>query len=352
MENLRHWTRDQLVVLMEEWGQPRFRAQQIYDWIWKKHLGSIEEMSNLPLALRQKLAERFHIPKITIDHFQISEDGTLKNRLRLADGHFVESVLIPTPSRITLCVSSQVGCSLACAFCATGFLPRKRNLNFDEIFDEITLGNEQALTHFGRKITNIVFMGMGEPLLNYKHLLLSVEKITDPELLGMSPRRITVSTAGIAKMIHRLGTDQVRFKLALSLHAANDEKRNRIMSINQTSNLNDLVAALEDFYRNTKNEITLEYILFRDFNDSLEDAEDLVRLYRRVPVDLVNIIEYNPVDGVEFRKPEEEVTDAFVAYLQHRGVNTRIRRSRGKDIDAACGQLANIDPPRITQEGS
>lgn len=352
MENLRHWTRDQLISLMKEWGQPRFRAEQIYDWVWKKHLGSIEEMTNLPLSLRQRLEEQFFIPKVSIDHIQVSEDGTIKNRLKLADGHFVESVLIPTPSRVTLCVSSQVGCSLACAFCATGFLARQRNLHYDEIFDEVTLGNEQSMEHFGRKITNIVFMGMGEPLLNYRNLLQSIEKITDPELLGMSPRRITVSTAGIAKMIHQLGNDGVRFKLALSVHAARDDKRNRIMSINETSSLNDLVLALEDFYRKTRNEITLEYILFRNFNDSLDDAEDLVRLYRRVPVDLVNIIEYNPVDGVAFQQPEAAVSDAFVAYLQEKGVNTRIRRSRGKDIDAACGQLANINASSSPQTGS
>ncbi len=343
MENLRHASIDQLLSLMEDWGQPRFRAQQIHDWIWKHHIGSISAMTNLPKALREKLEQRYVIPKVQIDHSQFSEDGTIKNRLRLADGHFVESVLIPTPQRITLCVSSQVGCSLACKFCATGFLPRKRNLHFDEIVDEVSLGNDQAMEHFGKKITNIVFMGMGEPLLNYRNLLRSIEIITDPALMGMSPKRITVSTAGIAKMIHQLGKDKVRFKLALSLHAAQDEKRNQIMAINETSNLEDLIFALEDFYKQTRNEITLEYILFRDFNDSLEDARQLVRLYRRLPVDLVNIIEYNPIDQAEFQKPLALVSDAFVDYLQQHQVNTRIRRSRGKDIDAACGQLANIN---------
>jgi 23S rRNA (adenine2503-C2)-methyltransferase len=334
MKNLRHAPLAEIEQLMAEWGEPKFRAVQIQDWIWKKHIGAIEEMSNLSQKLRQQLAALYQIPKVSIDHSQFSNDGTIKSRLKLHDDRFIEGVLIPTEKRMTACVSSQVGCSLSCKFCATGYLPRSRNLNFDEIVDEVTLINGQALQHFNKNLSNIVFMGMGEPLLNYKNVLQAIERITAPDGLGMSPRRITVSTAGVAKMIRQLGDDQVRFKLALSLHAANDKKRDEIMPINE---------ALNYFYQRTGNEITFEYILFKNFNDSLKDAAELVKIYRQVPADLVNIIEYNAIDQADFSKPEESITDQFMAYLAAHRVNARLRRSRGKDIDAACGQLANIN---------
>jgi 23S rRNA (adenine2503-C2)-methyltransferase len=343
MKNLRHLSLPDLEKLFKEWGESAFRAKQVYEWTWKKFAGDINEMTNLSKSLREKLAAEFYIPKVKVDHSQFSSDGTIKNRLQLHDGNFIESVLIPTEKRMTVCVSSQVGCSLACKFCATGFLPRKRNVDFDEIVDEVVLANEQALQHYGKGLTNIVFMGMGEPLLNYKNVLKAIDMISSPDSLGMSPRRITVSTAGISKMIRQLGDDEVRFKLALSLHAANDKKRDEIMPINETSNLEDLVDSLNYFYKKTKNEITFEYILFRDFNDSQKDADELVKLYRRVPVDLVNIIEYNPIEKADFIKPEDDVTEHFMRYLESKRVNARLRRSRGKDIDAACGQLANVD---------
>lgn len=343
MKNIRHSSLQDLEALMKEWGEPAFRAKQIYEWIWKRFAGDINDMSNLSKALREKLSSAYFIPKVKVHHSQYSSDGTIKNRLQLHDGHFVESVLIPTEKRMTVCVSSQVGCSLSCKFCATGFLPRKRNMEFDEIVDEVVLANEQALKHYGKGLTNIVFMGMGEPLLNYKNVLKAIDKISSPESLGMSPRRITVSTAGIAKMIRQLGDDEVRFKLALSLHAANDKKRDEIMPINQTSNLDELVDALNYFYKKTKNEITFEYILFNNFNDSEKDADELVKVYRRVPADLVNIIEYNPIENASFSKPEDDKVAVFMNYLESKRVNARLRRSRGKDIDAACGQLANVD---------
>lgn len=345
MKNLRNSTLPELEAWMQEQGEPKFRGKQVYEWIWKKFAGHIQEMTNLSKSLREKMEQEFFIPKVSVHHTQHSSDGTIKNRLVLHDGHYIESVLIPTDSRMTVCVSSQVGCSLSCKFCATGYLPRKRNLDFDEIVDEVVLTNEQALQHYGKGITNIVFMGMGEPLLNYKNVLKAIDKISSPDSLGMSPRRITVSTAGVAKMIKQLGDDQVRFKLALSLHACNDAKRNEIMPINETNNLEVLVEALNYFYQKTKNEITFEYILFKDFNDSIQDADELVKLYRRVPADLVNIIEYNPIDAAKFEKPEEDVTDNFMRYLESKRVNARLRHSRGKDIDAACGQLANVDHP-------
>jgi len=346
MKNLRHIPLAEIEQLMTAWGEPKFRAAQIHDWIWKKHASSIDEMSNLSKDLRNKLIEdAYGIPKVTIDHSQFSNDGTVKSRLKLHDNQFIEGVLIPTEKRMTACVSSQVGCSLSCKFCATGYLKRSRNLEFDEIVDEVTLLNSQAETHFNKHLSNIVFMGMGEPLLNYKNVLKAIERITAPDGLGMSPRRITVSTAGVAKMIKQLGDDEVKFKLALSLHAANDKKRNEIMPINESNDLKSLIDALLHFYHKTGNEITFEYILFKNFNDSVKDADELVKIYRQVPADLVNIIEYNTIDEADFTKPDESVTDQFMSYLTANRVNARLRRSRGKDIDAACGQLANVNRP-------
>lgn len=343
MKNLRHLSLAELESLLKEWSEPRFRAGQIWEWLWKKGAGSIADMSNLSKSLRERLGAEYGIPKVVIHHSQFSADGTIKNRLQLHDGHYVESVLIPTEKRITVCVSSQVGCSLSCKFCATGYLPRLRNLDFDEIVDEVTLAQAQAMEHYGRPLTNIVYMGMGEPLLNYKNMLRSVERITAPDGLGMSPKRITLSTAGVAKMIRQLGDDGVRFKLALSLHAANDAKRDEIMPINESNNLKAVIDALNHFYKLTGNEITLEYILFKGVNDSIADADELVKIYRQVPADLVNIIEYNTIEAADFLKPEESVVAAFMKYLESKKVNARLRRSRGKDIDAACGQLANVN---------
>jgi 23S rRNA (adenine2503-C2)-methyltransferase len=341
MENIRHLSADQLKAWFIDKGLQPFRARQVWEWIWTKQAHTFGEMTNLSKELRQELGNHFTLPALTIDETQHSNDGTIKTRFRTWDGHAVEGVLIPTDDRKTACVSSQIGCSLSCKFCATGYIDRKRNLTFDEIYDEVVLINRQSEKAYGKKLTNIVFMGMGEPLLNYNNVLKSIERISAPDGLGMSPRRITVSTAGVAKMIKKLGDDQVKFKLALSLHAANDAKRHEIMPINDTNNIKSLIEALNYFYQQTKNEITFEYILFDNFNDSLKDADELIKIYRQVPADLINIIEYNPIDFAQFRKPTEEKTMAFMAYLEKHRVNARLRRSRGKDIDAACGQLAN-----------
>jgi 23S rRNA (adenine2503-C2)-methyltransferase len=341
IHNIRHLSLQELEDWFIQRGDKKFRAKQVWEWIWQKHAGSFADMTNLSKELRQTLGDHFTFPALTTDATQYSSDGTIKSRFKTHDGHLVEGVLIPTDDRQTACVSSQIGCSLSCKFCATGYMDRKRNLDYDEIYDEVALINAQAMATNEKKLTNIVFMGMGEPLLNYKNVLKAIERISAPDGLGMSPRRITVSTAGVAKMIRQLGDDKVRFKLALSLHAANDEKRHEIMPINDTNNIQSLVEALNYFYQQTGNEITFEYILFKDFNDSLKDADELIKIYRQVPADLVNIIEYNPIDAARFQKPDEEVVDRFMAYLGKHRVNARLRRSRGKDIDAACGQLAN-----------
>ncbi|MFI5185696.1 MAG: 23S rRNA (adenine(2503)-C(2))-methyltransferase RlmN [Chitinophagales bacterium] len=340
-KNIRHLKLNELEQYFETLGEKKFRAKQVYEWIWQKGALSFADMTNLSKQHRQQLGESFTLPALTIDAIQYSADGTIKTRFKTWDGHLVEGVLIPTESRYTACVSSQIGCSLSCKFCATGYMDWQRNLEFDEIYDEVILLNRQCEKTFGKKLTNIVFMGMGEPLLNYKNVLKAIEHISSADGLGMSTRRITVSTAGVAKMIKQLGDDKVRFKLALSLHAANDKKRNEIMPINETNNIKSLTEAMNYFYKQTKNEITFEYILFNNFNDSLKDADELIQIYRQVPADLINIIEYNPIDFAEFSKPSEEKTDLFIKHLEKNKVNARLRRSRGKDIDAACGQLAN-----------
>lgn len=340
-KNIRTLSLADIEQYFEEQGEKKFRARQVYEWLWQKQAQSIDGMTNLSKELRSRLKEDFTLPALTVDTVQHSSDGTVKSRFKTWDGHLVEGVLIPTESRYTACVSSQIGCSLSCKFCATGYMERKRNLAFDEIYDEVVLINQQCEKEYGKKLSNIVFMGMGEPLLNYKNVLKSIERITSADGLGMSPRRITVSTAGVAKQIRQLGDDRVKFKLALSLHAANDSKRHEIMPINDTNNIKSLVDALNYFYQQTKNEITFEYILFNNFNDSLKDADELIKIYRQVPADLVNIIEYNPIEFARFTKPSEEKTEAFMKYLEKNRVNARLRRSRGRDIDAACGQLAN-----------
>jgi len=342
-KNIRHLTLSELEQYFESLGEKKFRARQVYEWIWLKHAGGFAAMTNLSKELRQLLEDNFSFPALGVDATQYSADGTIKSRFRTVDGHLVEGVLIPTDDRKTACVSSQIGCSLSCKFCATGYMQRKRNLDYDEIYDEVVLINQQSERVYEKKLSNIVFMGMGEPLLNYRNVLKAIERITAPDGLGMSPRRITVSTAGVAKMIHQLGDDKVKFKLAVSLHAANDAKRNEIMPINETNNIKALIDALNYFYKQTGNEITFEYILFKDFNDSLKDADELVKIYRQVPADLVNIIEYNPIEAALFAKPDDDTVARFMAHLEKNKVNARLRKSRGKDIDAACGQLANKD---------
>jgi len=342
--DVRKISQPDLEKIFKGMGEPKFRAKQVYEWLWQEGAQTFDEMTNLSKGLRSKLEEDFAINAIQEDKVQFSTDGTIKTRYRLHDGHLVESVLIPVPmdKRFTVCVSSQVGCSLSCSFCATGKLKRLRNLDASEIFDQVWMVNEQAREHFDHDLTNIVYMGMGEPLLAYKNVMESIRLITSEDGLNMSPKRITVSTAGIAKMIKKLADDNSKVNLALSLHAADDEKRNRIMPINEQNNLASLMDAMEYYYRKTRNRISYEYIAFQGFNDQIEDAKKLVKLCKRFPV-RVNIIEYNPIEGASFTKSSEDQIDTFARYLTDHDVVVTVRRSRGKDIDAACGQLANKD---------
>jgi 23S rRNA (adenine2503-C2)-methyltransferase len=340
--DIRKFSREQLVEYFTTIEEKKFRADQVYSWLWQKGATSFDDMSNLSLPLREKLKTSFDLNSIKQDVAQFSEDGTIKVRFRLHDGHLIESVLIPVPSedRFTVCVSCQVGCSLTCKFCATGKMKRIRNLDPAEIVDQVVLINRLCEETFGHKLTNIVYMGMGEPLLAYSNVLESIAKITSPDCLHMSPKRITVSTAGISKMIMKLADDDVKFNLALSLHAADDIKRNEIMPINEQNDLKSLIESIEYFYRKTKNRISYEYIALRDFNDSLDDAKKLIKLCKRFPV-RVNIIEYNPIEEDGYEKSHEDKITEFAKLVREAGIMITIRRSRGKDIDAACGQLAN-----------
>lgn len=322
------------------WGEKPFRAKQVYQWIWQKSAGSFAEMSNLNTALREELSRHFTLQKIQLTDLQVSIDRTIKCAFEVDAGKVVEGVLIPTTSRTTACISSQVGCSLACKFCATGRLKMMRNLTAGEIVDQVVFLRNEAETRYQTPLTNIVYMGMGEPLLNYKNVIASIDRLTSPDGLGISPNRITVSTAGIAKMIRKLGDDKVRFNLALSLHAANDEKRSQIMEINDSNNLASLSEALRYFHEQTGTRVTFEYIIFKNFNDSLKDARELADFSRNLPVK-INIIEYNSIDGGDFQQADPERVNAFAAFLESRNMIVNVRRSRGKDIDAACGQLAN-----------
>ena len=344
LQDIRKLSLTELTNWVVGMGEKKFRAKQVHEWLWKKSARTFDEMTNLSKSFREKLKESFAIRTITLDKVQHSSDGTIKSRFRLYDGHLIESVLIPVPvdNRYTVCLSSQVGCSLTCKFCATGKMKRLRNLDAAEIYDQVVRVNEQAMEHYDHPITNIVYMGMGEPLLAYREVMESIQHLTQPYGLDMSPRRITISTAGIAKMIKRMADDASKVNLALSLHAADDAKRDQIMPINEQNNLEKLMEAMQYYYQQTRNRISYEYIAFNNFNVSQDDAKNLLKLCQQFPV-RVNIIEYNPIDGVDFIKASDDNINSFAQYLIDNGVRTTVRRSRGKDIDAACGQLANKD---------
>lgn len=339
-KNIRNLTLEELILFFNANNKPSFKAKQVYEWLWKKSVFTFEKMRNMAKDDIELLKAHFFINHVKISESQKSTDRTIKSAFQLYDNNNVEGVLIPTKSRMTACISSQVGCSLSCKFCATGKLDRLRNLDADEIYDQVFLLNEQSQKNYQKRLSNIVYMGMGEPLLNYRNVLNSIEKITSKDGLGMSPKRITVSTAGIAKLIKKLGDDEVKFNLALSLHAANDKKRDYIMPINEQNSLASLKEAIIYFYEKTGTRLTYEYIIFKDFNDELSDAHELAQFAKITPCK-INIIEYNPIDDGEFQQANSDKVDAFVRYLEEKNMIVNVRRSRGKDIDAACGQLAN-----------
>lgn len=339
-QNIRALDETTLVKKLMEKGHKSFRAKQITQWLWKKGVSSFEEMTNLSKDLRESLEKEYFIPRISVALMQKSKDSTIKCAFNLFDNNKVEGVLIPSRDRVTACISSQVGCSLDCKFCATGFMKRTRNLESYEIYDQVQLLNKISLEEYGKELTNIVFMGMGEPLLNYKNMMEGIQWINSENGLHISMKRITVSTAGIVKMIQKLADENVKFNLALSLHAATDEKRSAIMPINDSNGLDELADALLYFNEKTGTRPTLEYCVIENVNDGAAEAAELVSYSRRFP-SKINLIEYNPIDLSSFRSPGQSAIEAFSAKLEAQKVIVNIRRSRGKDIDAACGQLAN-----------
>jgi 23S rRNA (adenine2503-C2)-methyltransferase len=339
-KNIRELKLEELINFLKNQNIPSYRAKQIHEWLWKKRAVNFNEMTSLSLSLRDLLEKNFSLNAVKIHKAERSNDGTIKYSLKLHDSKLVEGVLIPSKKRLTACISSQVGCSLSCTFCATGTLKLERNLNYAEIYDQIFILNEEALLNFGKPLSNIVYMGMGEPLLNYENLLKSIELVSSKNGLSMSPKRITVSTAGIAKMIKKLADDEVRFNLAISLHSSDDKKREEIMPINKSINLEELKESIKYFFEKTGTRITYEYILFKDINDSLDDAHELVKFCKSTPCK-VNLIEYNSVDNIPFQKASNNKTEKFINFLNEKNVIVNLRRSKGKDINAACGQLVN-----------
>ena len=339
-KNIRELKLEELIDFLKNQNIPSYRAKQIHEWLWKKRAISFNEMTSLSLSLRELLEQNFCLNAVKIHKAERSSDGTIKYSLKLYDNKLVEGVLIPSKKRLTACISSQVGCSLSCTFCATGTLKLERNLNYAEIYDQIFILNEEALLNFGKPLSNIVYMGMGEPLLNYENLLKSIELVSSKTGLSMSTKRITVSTAGIAKMIKKLADDDVRFNLAISLHTSDDKKREEIMPINKSINLEELKESIKYFFKKTGTRITYEYILFKDINDSLDDAHELVKFCKSTPCK-VNLIEYNSVDNIPFQKASNNKTEKFINFLNEKNVIVNLRRSKGKDINAACGQLVN-----------
>ena len=339
-KNIRELKLEELINFLKNQNIPSYRAKQIHEWLWKKRAVNFNEMTSLSLSLRDLLEQNFSLNAVKIHKAERSNDGTIKYSLKLHDSKLVEGVLIPSKKRLTACVSSQVGCSLSCTFCATGTLKLERNLNYAEIYDQIFILNEEALLNFGKPLSNIVYMGMGEPLLNYENLLKSIELISSKNGLSMSPKRITVSTAGIAKMIKKLADDEVRFNLAISLHSSDDIKREELMPINKSINLEELKESIKYFFEKTGTRITYEYILFKDINDSLDDAHELVKFCRSTPCK-VNLIEYNSVDNMPFQKASNNKTEKFINFLNEKNIIVNLRKSKGKDINAACGQLVN-----------
>ena len=339
-KDIRALSKEQLRDFFVTNGDKAFRGNQIFEWLWSKSAHSFESMTNVSKETRAMLEANFVINHVKVDTMQRSEDGTVKNAVRLHDDLIVESVLIPTKTRTTACVSSQVGCSLDCNFCATARLKRMRNLTPGEIYDQVVAIDNESKLYYDRPLSNIVFMGMGEPLMNYPNVMKAIDMITSNEGLGMSPKRITVSTSGVSKMIKKMADDKVKFNLAVSLHSAIEATRNEIMPFTKNFPLTELREALEYWYAKTKSKITYEYVVWKDINDNKVSIDALVKFCKYVPCK-VNLIEYNAIDDGDFQQASEQATKEYITALEKNNIIVKVRKSRGKDIDAACGQLAN-----------
>ncbi len=336
--NIRETSLQDITDFLTGHGEKAFRAKQIWQWLWQRGVSDFNEMSNLSKETRELLENTYYFDKLIPCQTQTASDGTVKTSWKLYDNSIIESVLIPGNQKFTVCVSSQVGCKLGCKFCATGTLGFKRNLTAGEIFEQVILAKKAANSQ-GMILSNIVFMGMGEPLLNYDHVLRAIERLTAADGLGMSPYRITVSTAGIPGKIRQLADEGIRFNLAVSLHSAKEITRNSLMPVNKTYSLKDIAESLKYFVEKTGTRPTFEYLLLKDINDRLDDAKALATYCRQFPVK-INLIEYNDVGGSGFSHSPDKNRDEFVKFLENCNMVVNIRHSKGKDIDAACGQLA------------
>jgi len=337
--DIRNMDTDGIAAFLEQVGEKAFRAKQIHEWLWKRNARSFDEMTNLPLGLRKSLRKNFIINGLSEDTELVSSDNTRKFGYCTFDDLLVEGVLIPSSGRVTACISSQIGCPLNCGFCATAKLTKRRNLEAGEIIDQVHMLQESAMKKYSMNLSNLVFMGMGEPLLNYDQVIRAISLIISPEGLGFSPRRLTLSTVGLVEGIRRLGDDGVRFTLAVSLHSADDEKRSEIMPVNKSNPLTELSAAIRYFHEKTGTRITYEILLMKDINDSITDARKLAEFCRITPCK-INLIEYNQVEGSPFIGSSRKRFEAFAAFLESKNMVVNKRRSRGHDIAAACGQLA------------
>jgi len=340
--NLIHYSREELKKLLTGWGEPSFRSDQLFEWIWNRGIFEFDQMSNLSKNLREKLKVDCHITPPKVIHAQKSDDGTIKYLLQLEDRKTIESVWIPREDqgRVTVCISTQVGCRMGCTFCLTAQQKTERNLSAGEIASQILMLPDRE------KITNVVVMGMGEPFDNYDNLLGGLATLTDQKALGIGQGRITVSTSGLIPAIEKF-VKESRCRLAISLNATNDKIRSEIMPINKAYNLEKLMTALrkisaKDYPRAIKRDfsITFEYILMKDYNDSLQHADELVKLVRGIPCK-INLLQYNETPNTPFKRPSEESVYEFQKVLRRHGLLNFLRKSRGRDISAACGQLAS-----------
>ena len=319
-------------------GEAKFRSKQVFEWIWKKNVLSFDQMTNISQNARNILASKycFQTPVIAIQ--RESKDKTIKVAFKLFDDTFVEGVIIPSKDRATACISSQVGCALECTFCATGTLGLNRNLSAGEMYDQVYILNKLSTEKFGYGLSNIVLMGMGEPLMNYENVMKAIDFITTSKGMGMSPQRITLSTAGLSSKIKQLADDDFKCNLAISLHSAFDSKRTNLMKINKSNPLDELQSAIQYFAKKTGERVTLEYLLLDSVNDSLEDAAQLAKFCKAFPCK-INIIEYNVTNNSPFNKSPR--VSQFASFLESKNMIVNVRASKGQDIDAACGQLVN-----------
>ena len=340
MQNIRSLNSGHLLSFLKDNNEPPFRAKQILEWLWKKNVSCFEEMRNIPASLQKKLAENFYLTNLQIVTEQKSIDKSQKYKLKLHDDNHIEMVLIPARKRATVCVSTQVGCALKCSFCATGTMGFIRNLFAYEIYEQIAFANELAQHQYNSKISNIVLMGMGEPLLNLDNVCDAISWITENKGMSMSPSRITLSTVGIKDKIKELADKNLGINFAISLHSANDAKRKQLMPSAINNSLSDISDALAYYHTQTGQRISIEYLLLADVNDSLNDARELSIFCKRFPVK-INIIEYNKHANKSFKPAPKERLEEFVAFLTSKNMLVQVRNSRGKDIDAACGQLVN-----------